>query len=98
MLLVSHHEDGAVGVPNDGFGDAAHQRPAYRAQAPAADYYEPRVKILGQAEYLLVRIPAAQVGLSHLPAVRPELLRLRLEEPLASLSALPMRDSRISLE
>src|SRR4028119_101780 len=79
-LLIAHHEDGAVGVPDDGFGDAAHQRPAYRAQAPAADYYEARAELLGQAEDLFIRLPASQVGLGQLTAVRPDLLRPLLAE------------------
>ena len=36
---VTHDQDRAVGGFDDGVGDAAHQRPAYRAQAPAADHY-----------------------------------------------------------
>jgi hypothetical protein len=38
-LLLAYHEDWAVGVPDDGLGDTAQQRPAYRAQTPAADHY-----------------------------------------------------------
>jgi hypothetical protein len=94
--LVTYHQDGAVRVANDGVGDAAYQHPAYRAQAPAADHYHAHAEALSRAKDLLVRISTPEVSLRHLPAVRPDLLRLLLEERLGVPLGPPMRDSLIS--
>jgi hypothetical protein len=46
--LVTHYQDGAVGVANHGVGDAAHQRSPYAALAPAAHDYQAGVEVLAE--------------------------------------------------
>src|SRR5215207_7185594 len=80
--LVAHYEYGAVGVANDGVGDAAHQSPAHRAKTPAAHHYQGRADLLAQADDLLVGFPGPEVALRHLRAFRPQLLGPPFEELL----------------
>ena len=49
-----HYQDGAVGVAHHGVSDAAHKRPPYTAEAPAAYNYEASTDVLGQVDYRFV--------------------------------------------
>jgi hypothetical protein len=39
-FLVTDHYDGAVGVPDDGVGNATHQRPLHPTEPPAARHHQ----------------------------------------------------------
>jgi hypothetical protein len=87
-----------MSIARDRVGDAAHQPPNYRVQAPAAHHYQPHVERLGRAQDLLFRVSAPQMGLRDLRAVRLEPLRLLFEERLGIPLGPPMGDSLISSE
>ena len=46
-LLLTHYQYRAVGVADDGTGDAAHQRSPYTAKASATHHYQPYTQLLG---------------------------------------------------
>src|SRR3712207_3671116 len=46
FLLRAHDHHRAVGVVNDGGGDASHQRPPAAAETPAPHHYEPGAQLL----------------------------------------------------
>ena len=95
-LLLTHHEDGAVGVPDGGVGDAAHKRPPYPAMTPAVYHHQAHAQALGRAEDLLVRVPLLRWGSATLPPFEPICSACSLRKVSASLSAPPMRDSLTS--
>src|SRR5215216_6505776 len=79
LYLMAHDQDRAVGVPEDGFGDAANDRSPYPPLAPATHHDEPSPYVLGQSDYLRGRIPYPKMCLCHLASRRAYLLVLFIE-------------------
>src|SRR5215210_1300035 len=76
------HEDGAVSVADDVFGDAAQDGSSQSALAPAAYHHDPRAEFFAEIYDLLCRAAKPQVGSGDRTARGPDVLRLLLEQPL----------------
>ncbi len=62
---MTDHHDGAVGVTDDGVGNAAHQCPSHPVESPAARRYQVCLQFFGQVNYGLIGSPHPQVRLRH---------------------------------
>src|SRR5215218_2901124 len=78
-ILAAHHQDWAVGMPDHGVGDTAHQGPLDPTQTPAAQHHQAGLYLLSQIDDLSVRRSHPEVRLSNRPACRFHLLDLRVE-------------------
>src|SRR3712207_2115210 len=75
-------------MPDDGVGDAPHQRPPDTAKAPATHDDQACLDLLTQMDYLRVGTSPDQVGLSHAYPFFLDPLYLLVEEVLCLLHCL----------
>ena len=69
---MTDHRDGAVGVTDDGVGNAAHQCPSHPVESPAARRYQVCLQFFGQVKTMalsvlpILRCACATVALAAL--------------------------------
>ena len=85
ILLLAHYHNGTVSVPDDGVGDATHQRPPDTTKAPTSHDDQAGPDLLTQVDHLPVRTSPDQVGLSHAYPTLLDPIYLLVEELLSLL-------------
>ena len=79
FFLRAYHQDGAVSMPYNRIGHAAHERPPYPPQPSAAGNDKSRSYLLAQNNDLLVRTPHPKVSPRDCSSCRLYFLYLLLE-------------------
>ncbi len=84
FLLRAYDHHRAVGVVNDGVGDASHQRPPDAAETPAPHHYESGAQLLSQVDdCLIATFSDPKVGFSNTSSGLFDLLHLLVEHLLS---------------
>ena len=83
FLLRAYDHHRAVGVVDDGVGDASHQRPPDAAETPAPHHYESGPQLLSQVDdCLIATFSDSKVGFFNISSGRFDLLHLLVEHLL----------------
>ncbi len=65
LFFRAHHENGAMGVADDAFGDAAQDSASQGTLSPAADHYDAHAELLADSQPSPRRL-ASRTGIAEL--------------------------------
>ena len=83
FFLRAYDQHRAVGVVNDGVGDASHQRPPDAAETPTPHNYEPGAQLLSKVDdCLIATFSDPKISFFNIPSGLFDLLYLLVEDLL----------------